>query len=237
MTKKAAKAKKDAAEPTVFRDCPVKLSSDQIADRALEMTDLMTAITEAEQAQKDENKRRATIIAGLKSAVSTLHHTIQTGRELQPVECSVTKDFQAGNAVITRIDTGEVVETRCLTEEEKAPKLGLMIQMPPAPPREIDVKAAVDGVGPVPDRPQPKLTEAQQLQADEAKWADLQARAVEIMRETGRASLSTFQRRLPCGPQTAVDLMDALEARGIVGPPRGQAPREIIKLPDATNTI
>lgn len=235
MSKKPTK-KKPEAEPTVMRDCAVELSAEQIKDRAIEMTDLMTAITEAEQAQKDEHKRRAIIIAGLKAAVSTLHHTIQSGRELQPVECRVTKDFESGNATITRIDTGEVVETRGLTEEEKSPKLGLLIQLPPTPPREIDVKAAVESVGPVPDRPQPKLTEAQQLQADEAKWAALQARAVEIMRETGRASLSTFQRRLPCGSQTAVDLMDALEARGIVGPPRGQAPREIVKLPDPAPT-
>lgn len=238
MSKRAAKKKTEAEaepEPTVIRDCYVKLTADQIADRAREMTDLMTSITEAEQAQKDEHKRRAIIIAGLKASVSALHRTIQSGRELQPVECSVTKDFAAKKAKISRLDTGELVETRDLTEEETAPKLALVIPMPPQPPppaKEIDVKAAVEGLEPVPDRPQPKLSETQQLQADQAKWAALQDRAVEIIRETRRASLSTIQRRLPCRPETAIALMDALQARGIVGPPQGEAPREILQLPE-----
>lgn len=52
--------------------------------------------------------------------------------------------------------------------------------------------------------------------------------AVAIIRETRRASTSSLQRRLRIGYNRAARLMDALEQRGVVGPPRGSDPREIL---------
>jgi len=63
---------------------------------------------------------------------------------------------------------------------------------------------------------------------DEEADDELLAQAVEIIRETGRASTSSLQRRLRIGYTRAARLMDILEERGIVGPPRGSDPREIL---------
>jgi S-DNA-T family DNA segregation ATPase FtsK/SpoIIIE len=52
--------------------------------------------------------------------------------------------------------------------------------------------------------------------------------AVAIIRETRRASTSSLQRRLRIGYTRAARLMDVMEERGIVGPPRGADPREIL---------
>ncbi len=52
--------------------------------------------------------------------------------------------------------------------------------------------------------------------------------AVEIIRQTRRASTSSLQRRLRIGYTRAARLMDLLEERGVVGPPRGSDPREIL---------
>ncbi len=52
--------------------------------------------------------------------------------------------------------------------------------------------------------------------------------AIQILRETRRASTSALQRRLRIGYTRAARLMDTLEERGIVGPPRGSDPREIL---------
>ena len=52
--------------------------------------------------------------------------------------------------------------------------------------------------------------------------------AIEIIRQTGRASTSSLQRRLRIGYTRAARLMDILEERGVVGPPRGSDPREIL---------
>ncbi len=53
-------------------------------------------------------------------------------------------------------------------------------------------------------------------------------KAIAIVRETRRASTSSLQRRLRIGYTRAARLMDIMEERGIVGPPRGSDPREIL---------
>ena len=57
---------------------------------------------------------------------------------------------------------------------------------------------------------------------------DMVAQCIEILRETGRGSTSSLQRRLRIGYTRAARMMDILEERGIVGPPRGSDPREIL---------
>ena len=52
--------------------------------------------------------------------------------------------------------------------------------------------------------------------------------AVEIIRQTRRASTSSLQRRLRIGYTRAARLMDVLEEKGIIGPPQGSDPREIL---------
>jgi S-DNA-T family DNA segregation ATPase FtsK/SpoIIIE len=62
---------------------------------------------------------------------------------------------------------------------------------------------------------------------DEAEDALLEE-AIRIVREANRASVSLLQRRLRIGYTRAARLMDALEARGIIGPAQGSAPREVL---------
>ncbi len=52
--------------------------------------------------------------------------------------------------------------------------------------------------------------------------------AIEVIRQTRRASTSSLQRRLRIGYTRAARLMDLLEERGIVGAPQGSDPREIL---------
>lgn len=56
----------------------------------------------------------------------------------------------------------------------------------------------------------------------------LYQKALQIVRETHRASTSSIQRRLRIGYTRAARLVDLMEERGIVGPPRGSDPREIL---------
>ena len=46
----------------------------------------------------------------------------------------------------------------------------------------------------------------------------LYLRAVELIRKTGRVSISYLQRQLGIGYDDAANTMDLLEARGVVGP-------------------
>jgi S-DNA-T family DNA segregation ATPase FtsK/SpoIIIE len=52
--------------------------------------------------------------------------------------------------------------------------------------------------------------------------------ATQIIKETRRASTSSLQRRLRIGYNRAARLMDQLQERGVVGPPQGSDPREIL---------
>ena len=64
----------------------------------------------------------------------------------------------------------------------------------------------------------------EQMMADEEVLSDrdgLLDRAIDLVRETGRASASMFQRQLRVGYPRAARLMDELEDHGIVGPSRG----------------
>jgi len=61
---------------------------------------------------------------------------------------------------------------------------------------------------------------------------DLYQDAVRVVCEMGRASTSTLQRRLRIGYGRAAHLIDLMEKDGIVGPPDGTRPRELLKRRD-----
>ena len=56
--------------------------------------------------------------------------------------------------------------------------------------------------------------------------------AVRVVLEMGKASTSTLQRRLRLGYGRAARILDAMESDGIIGPPDGSRPREVLKSPD-----
>jgi DNA segregation ATPase FtsK/SpoIIIE, S-DNA-T family len=66
---------------------------------------------------------------------------------------------------------------------------------------------------------------------DDALYQD----AVRVVCEAGRASTSTLQRRLRIGYGRAARLIDLMEKDGIVGPPEGTKPREVLKKKDWMN--
>jgi S-DNA-T family DNA segregation ATPase FtsK/SpoIIIE len=56
--------------------------------------------------------------------------------------------------------------------------------------------------------------------------------AVRIVLEMGKASTSTLQRRLRLGYGRAARILDTMQRDGIIGPPDGSKPREVLKPPD-----
>jgi len=57
---------------------------------------------------------------------------------------------------------------------------------------------------------------------------DLFGEAADFVREKGKASTSMIQRRFKIGYNRAANIIDQLEARGVVGPADGARPREIL---------
>jgi S-DNA-T family DNA segregation ATPase FtsK/SpoIIIE len=56
--------------------------------------------------------------------------------------------------------------------------------------------------------------------------------AVRVVLEMGKASTSTLQRRLRLGYGRAARILDMMQREGIIGPPDGSRPREVLKRPD-----
>jgi S-DNA-T family DNA segregation ATPase FtsK/SpoIIIE len=64
--------------------------------------------------------------------------------------------------------------------------------------------------------------------ADDPVYAD----AVRVVVELGKASTSTLQRRLRLGYGRAARILDRMHKEGIIGPPDGSRPREVLRAPD-----
>lgn len=64
--------------------------------------------------------------------------------------------------------------------------------------------------------------------ADDPAYQD----AVRVVLEMGKASTSTLQRRLRLGYGRAARILDMMQREGIIGPPDGSKPREVLKRPD-----
>ena len=52
--------------------------------------------------------------------------------------------------------------------------------------------------------------------------------AIEVVLETGQASVSMLQRRLKLGYSRAARIVDQMEERGVVGPFEGSKPRQLL---------
>jgi DNA segregation ATPase FtsK/SpoIIIE, S-DNA-T family len=78
--------------------------------------------------------------------------------------------------------------------------------------------------------------ELEQEESEDEEWAGekdaLYDDAVRIVVSMGKASTSTLQRRLRLGYGRAARLLDIMEKDGIIGPPDGSRPREVLKRPD-----
>jgi len=109
-------------------------------DDKLKMGDEMAAAVE-QIAEIQEDK--AKYMAGIKDRLSKAEGVINSngrklrqGWELRMIECSMVKDFETNFVKITRNDTGEVVEERAMTVEERQRELDLGQGPPPPSPGE-----------------------------------------------------------------------------------------------------
>jgi len=66
----------------------------------------------------------------------------------------------------------------------------------------------------------------------DAEQDPMYADAVRVVVEMGKASTSTLQRRLRLGYGRAARILDQMQREGIIGPPDGSKPREVLRRPD-----
>ncbi|MGH9784344.1 MAG: DNA translocase FtsK [Terriglobia bacterium] len=79
---------------------------------------------------------------------------------------------------------------------------------------------------------QPPPSEDNEEEAWTGERDEAYEEAVRVVVEMGKASTSILQRRLRLGYGRAARLLDIMEKDGIIGPPDGSKPREVLKRPD-----
>ena len=94
---------------------------------------------------------------------------------------------------------------------------------------EIERKAVQTGNKATASDPEPN--------ADELGGDEMLPAAVDVILETGQASVSMLQRRLKLGYARAARIVDEMEEKGIVGPFQGSKPRDILITKDQWATM
>ena len=66
---------------------------------------------------------------------------------------------------------------------------------------------------------------------------ELLSEAIETVVSAGQASVSMLQRRFRIGYNRAARIVDQMEARGIIGPPEGSKPRQVLMTKDELQAL
>ncbi|MGC8745873.1 MAG: DNA translocase FtsK, partial [Candidatus Saccharicenans sp.] len=183
-------------------------------------------------------------LAQLARAVG-IHLVMATQRpSIDVITGTIKNNFNSRIAfrVPSKIDSRVIIDT---IGAEKLLGLGDMLFMPPNFPRLIRLHCAYVSIPEVQrlvkyvrEQGQPeyderilqilKHTGEFTLEEDLGEKDELFDKAVEIVLATGQASASFLQRKLKLGYARASRIIDQMEQEGIIGPPDGAKPREIL---------
>jgi S-DNA-T family DNA segregation ATPase FtsK/SpoIIIE len=181
-------------------------------------------------------------LAQLSRAVG-IHMIIATQR---PSVNVITGTIKANFPARISFQVAQKVDSRTILDAAGADKLlgkGDMLFLPPGSPKLIRAQGALTTdaeINRIIDHwkkqgaPRYETAIKDKIEGKQADIPDIEEddemlqQAMEIIRQTRRASTSSLQRRLRIGYTRAARIMDLLEQRGVVGPAQGADPREIL---------
>jgi S-DNA-T family DNA segregation ATPase FtsK/SpoIIIE len=94
--------------------------------------------------------------------------------------------------------------------------------------KKTDLPRYLDEIIQAPTKPTPGLTGIDTINTEDAEQDPLYDKAVQIIIETRKASISGVQRRLKIGYNRAARMVESMEASGLVGPLESNGSREIL---------
>jgi len=129
MAKNLNKEQEEPAPIIVIEKCKQHLkyvfNDADMIELAHGMARALSEQHEAEDELKAISTQIKSKIALHSGAANSASTKISTGHEYRNVECEVTKNYTTGLVTTRRLDSGEVVDTRLMTTEERQAELPL----------------------------------------------------------------------------------------------------------------
>lgn len=117
-TRKADRDPKDHG-PTFVKQVRHTLSHDEKFSLGMELADAQRELEDAHARADSIKKTLGMEIKAAEIKLAGLASTLRTGYEFRDLECRAHYDRDSGMAIIRRLDTGEEVERRPMTESER----------------------------------------------------------------------------------------------------------------------
>lgn len=107
----------------VKKRLPVKLDDHAVAMAGVRLAQLLQKHGEQEALVKAEKKRLDATVEEIQIDIDAQANNIRTGTVESDVEVEVRADFARSFAEYVRLDTGETIEKRTLTDDERQQKM------------------------------------------------------------------------------------------------------------------
>lgn len=115
-------ASNDTAEETgatETRELTCDLSDEDVIERAKALAHALSEVNVLEVQRRASAKHFGEDIKALEREVEKLAVSIRTRQELREVECLEKREFRTNEVVVVRTDTGDVIDSRAMTIEER----------------------------------------------------------------------------------------------------------------------
>ncbi len=226
----------------LFEGEPPEEEEEKLPDRIPYIVIVIDELADLMLAAQAEIENHIARLAQLSRAVG-IHMIIATQR---PSVNVITGTIKANFPARISFQVAQKVDSRTILDAPGADKLlgkGDMLFLPPGSPKLIRAQGTYTSdpemhkvVDFIKEQGQPSYESAikEKIESKASDIPDMDEddelleTAVEIIRQTKRASTSSLQRRLRIGYTRAARVMDILEEKGIVGPAQGSEPREIL---------
>lgn len=104
---------------TFEKELQCKLHTEQVADLAQRLASIEDLLAEHRERTKSAVAELNAKKAALESERATLSRKVLTKNETRPVKVQWIADFDLNKAILERADTGEILESRALTDKER----------------------------------------------------------------------------------------------------------------------
>jgi hypothetical protein len=121
----AKKGERFVSLKKLTRNLPCRLTETELLDRADQLSVVVQETTAEEGRQTDVKAQMKARLTELDARKTRLAITIGRKEEYRDVEVELMADVQAGTVTIYRMDNGEALETRPMTEQERQSSLPL----------------------------------------------------------------------------------------------------------------